>query len=261
MVLASTHLVPHRAKDFGHVLIVALVFAFSTLSEAGTKYSTNYAACEPSVCSSQSLVWSSGEFDQIYLVPASTPHTERRANISAQELETELLRVQFKNAEEEWRPLLTPEKAHGFAQGLALAFHQANSSQDVLFFFTSASGLSAFLNHPLGYSGRAFADQQGIQFILGEGAVDFVGPYHGVGKVRHFDFGSVAAASKVFIRYGDQSGRRGDWINLPALQDSVEPASVLSVELRLLKLKQLHDQKLITDAEYLAKKAEILRGL
>jgi hypothetical protein len=259
-----------------------LLFAFlsaATCFAGAAQYSTNYPACPPRVCSPHALAWSAGEFDQIYLIQQSENSAELR--LQPQQLVPEVLAQALRELKGgEGRPLFDEDGAATFAQGLVItlgalgtpgeqADPKPSSNKDALFLVTTSLGLSGLFGNSLGNSGRAFVDSKGLNLIFGEVGVDFIGPYHGVGKVRSFEFGSRLKASHVRILV-DPGGiarlQRSDWIVIPLKplkQGSITAPSesFKTQRQRLQRLKQLLKDGLITEQEYEAKKAEILKEL
>ena len=245
-------------------------------SVPSTANASNYIAC--SACGYQSLVWSEGEFDQVHRVA----NGGAEGNVHPQTLAVDglgkaLLKLHIKSGGTAALAMLNPESASSLARGLSAGLSKATAQQDVLFFATSGQGGGLFANK-LGNSGRAFVDSHGLNLIFGEVAVDFVGAYRGTKKPRSFDFGSRASASGVAVELNGLSQPRNDWVIIPlaslragepqaaSLPAPAQQAAVrdeqyyVAQEMRLKGLKRLHEQKLITDEEFQAKRGEILKA-
>ncbi|MEB0137194.1 hypothetical protein QN362_17820 [Actimicrobium sp. CCC2.4] len=257
----------------GLALTVPMPFALAAVE------GSSYEAC-PS-CVPGDLAWNDGEFDQIYLSTGNAP-----ANLQPHVLAVDsvsralaLLKVEGKN-----KPVAVfgDDSARNLARGLAAALAKAGPQQDVLFFIVS-SGNSGLFGSKLGNSGRAFIDQHGLNIIFGEARVDFIGRYRATRMRRAFDFGSRTAASPVRLAADGMHHVRSDWVVVPLMTPvqtgtpAVLMAPALPVQMmaapvvqddkyyaaqeeRLKSLKRLRAQDLITEQEYQAKRADILKA-
>ena len=219
------------------------------------------------MCSPKSLAWSAGEFDQIYLVPMPEETHLQPQKLLIEGLVPALLGLKG-SVEGGMRPLFNPDTATAFARGLVAALGTASPAQDALFLITTSAGFLGLFGNPLGNSGRAFIDRNGLNLIFGEIGVDFVGPYHIAGKVRKFEFGSRSEASHSQVTSSVGKQARSDWvvISIKPADGTKTPAvtgmdqnELEAQEQRLKRLKQLREKNLITAQEYEAKKAEILK--
>jgi hypothetical protein len=262
---------------FGFALVCA-----SPITHAATEGS-RYEAC--SSCAPRDLVWSEGEFNQVYL--AASPGA---ANAQPQELPVDLLNhalLQVKAAIK-GKPvgLFDDDSAMSLAHGLALGLAKAGPQQDVIFFVVSR-GNSGLLGAKVGTSGRAYIDRTGLNVIVGEAQTDFIGAYRATRRPRDFNFGSRSATSKVALSSDNMQHPRADSVILsvtpnapkstvlaPAMPVQYQPAPVAAPlpvarddkfyaaqEERLKALKRLRAQDLITEEEYAAKRADILKSL
>ncbi|MFT5535330.1 MAG: hypothetical protein ACI802_003594 [Candidatus Paceibacteria bacterium] len=262
------------SRCFPVLLGVALTVSMP-LALAGTEGSS-YEAC-PS-CVPRDLAWNDGEFDQIYLSTGNAP-----ANLQPQVIAVDsvsralaLLKVDGKNAPV---ALFDDDSARSLARGLTAALSKAGPQQDALFFIVS-SGNSGLFGNKLGNSGRAFIDQHGLNIILGEARVDFIGRYRATRMRRAFDFGSRTVASPVRLSADGMRHARSDWVVVPLgataapamLMAPAQPVHMMAApvvqdekyyaaqEERLKSLKRLRAQELITEQEYQAKRADILKA-
>lgn len=235
---------------------------------------TRYVACAS--CAPQDLAWGEGEFDQVHLVAA--PGDARNLHPQAVSVEwltkaLAALRLGSGNT-----LLLDADSAATLAQGLSKALSKAGSQQDAAFMVTSKPG-GGILGTRLGNSGRAFVDARGLNLIVAEAHVEFVGKYRATRMERPFDFGSRAKASQVSLAGDGVSRPRNDWvvISLTAPVGAVSAAPVSmpapqaspverneqyyqAQEARLKALKRLREQDLIDEQEYQAKRSEILKA-
>ncbi|MEC5215251.1 hypothetical protein RCH09_000181 [Actimicrobium sp. GrIS 1.19] len=262
---------------FGLSLLGAAPFAGASTEGA------RYEACAS--CSPRDMAWSEGEFDQIYLTANPGP-----ANLQPQELPVDTLShaLLLLKVESKGKPvgLFDDDSASSLARGLALALAKAGPQQDVIFFVVSR-GNSGVLGTKVGTSGRAFIDRTGLNLIVGEAQTDFIGAYRATRRAREFNFGSRAKASKVVLSSEGMQHPRTDSVILsvtpntpkntilaPAMPTQYQPAPVAAPlpvarddkfyaaqEERLKALKRLRAQDLITEEEYAAKRADILKSL
>ena len=205
-------------------LIGALAGAVSAQGAQNVFYSTTYVACAEQLCPPRSLAWSSGEFNQIYLIDnggqaAALQPLTLSADALAKVLETLQVTTGGKAT-----ALFDKESAASFARGLAVAFAKASPSQDLLFMITAHVDTGGLLDRQLGNSGRAWLDQKGLNLMFSEVQVDFVGPYEAVRKVRLFDFGSRSRPSAVTLGPDGADHPRADTAVI-ALATQVDPTT------------------------------------
>lgn len=254
-----------------------------------TEFTTRYAACAS--CLPQDLIWSEGEFDQVHLV--AEPSAMRRVQpriLPVEALKKALGSLEYK-AGQGVKPLLDESAAEALARGIATAMAKAGPEQDAIFMIISKEGSGLFA--PMfGNSGRVFMDERGLNLIMGEAHVDFLGAYRATRMVRPFEFGSRSRPSRVALSANGALQTRNDWVVIPfATGDGVNPvphitnaqlfsskeAAAIDVKLhpmpsardqqyyviqeeRMKGLKRLHDQSLISEEEYQAKRKEILNA-
>ncbi|NMM27231.1 MAG: SHOCT domain-containing protein [Glaciimonas sp.] len=287
------HLHPGNSPRLALRLVPALlcgIMAWTNPVSAATRpteFTTRYAACTP--CLPQDLAWADGEFDQVHLVmePATVRRVQPRT-LSAEALKKALASLQYV-AGQKIKPLLDESAAENLARGIATAMAKASPEQDAIFMITSREGSGIFA--PMfGNSGRVFMDERGLNLIMGEAHVDFLGSYRATRMVRPFEFGSRNRSSRVALSANDLLQARTDWVVIPLPADdggnpvqhsantqppSSEKSTVNDVrstpvplahdqpyyvaqEERMKSLKRLRDQDLINEEEYQAKRKEIL---
>ncbi|GAA4033268.1 hypothetical protein [Actimicrobium antarcticum] len=252
-------------------LLVGIALAISAPVASAASEGVTYDACP--TCSPRDMVWSEGEFDKVYL-SANTA----TANLQPQRLPVDLvsrgllaLKIERNGSAV---ALFDDDSATTLARGLAAALAKATAQQDVLFFVVS-QGNSGLLGAKLGNSGRAFLDKDGLNIVMGETHVDFVGRYRATRLPRTFRFASRSAASAVVLAADGMRHPRSDWAVLPVAAGTVLapalPAPLMAApatrddryyaaqEERLKSLKRLRTQDLITEQEYQAKRADILK--
>lgn len=282
---------PRLALRLMPVLLCGILACGTTAAAASqsTEFTTRYAACTP--CLPQDLAWAEGEFDQVHLV--TEPSAVRRVQpgaLSAEALKKALASLQYK-AGQGVKPLLDEPAAEKLARGIVTAMAKAGPEQDAIFMVVSKEG-SGLLAPMFGSSGRVFIDERGLNLIMGEAHVDFLGSYRATRMVRPFDFGSRSRPSRVALSANGLLQARNDWLVIPlAAGDGVNPAqhSANTLQLssekatahdlkskpmpaahdqqyyvvqeeRMKGLKRLRDQNLISEEEYQAKRKEILNA-
>lgn len=235
---------------------------------------TRYAACPG--CAPKDLAWGEGEFDQVHLVaaPADARNLHPR-ELSVEWLAKALAGLRLANGNQQ---LFDADAAVRLAQGLAKALSKAGPQQDAGFLVTSRPG-GGVLATRLGNSGRAFVDARGLNLIVAEAQVEFVGKYRATRMERPFDFGSRAKASSVSLVTDKLVKERHDWVVIPLSASVAEergmsapaplqPAAPVerneqyyqAQEARLKALKRLREQDLIDEKEYQEKRREILKA-
>lgn len=265
--------VPSFARS---VATVMTCIAMSTASIDAGAASTEFSAC--SRCAGVALVWSDGDYDQIYLAaPVKDLANQHPKELSPEGLTDALLKLK-RSGDEKAEPVFSPQQARKFADGLAAALAKANSRQDVLFFVTTSRGGTGWFAERRGYSGRAFIDDRGLNLIFGGAELDFIGQYLGTKRQPTFDFGSRESISAVSLYASGPSLQRRDWVAIPlammnkprhaASQPShgaearkaavTEEQYYAAQEMRLRRLRSLMEQDLITRDEYERKRKSIL---
>lgn len=253
---------------FGSAFCMLTAFGQPAQAVPGSRYT----AC--AVCAPQDLAWGEGEFDQVHLVAApADARNQHPQTIAPELLARALAALRTGNGAV---PLLDADAAASLAQGLSKALAKAGPQQDMVFMVTSRPG-GGVLGTRLGNSGRAFVDANGLNLIVAEAHVEFVGRYRATRMERPFDFGSRGTPSKVMLAADNASRRRSDWVVIPigasaaalpvVATEAARPAPVqrdeqyyLAQELRLKGLKRLREQNLIDEQEYQAKRSEILKA-
>jgi hypothetical protein len=183
------------------------------------------------------------------------------------------------------------DAARRLAAPLSDALSRAAADQDVLFAIDMAQKAAIFGSNPVSVAGRAFYQGQRLHLIIGELHISTVAAEYknypiGYPKIdRRLHPHQTGERSKetrydpaahfetsdnvgLFVQRGKQ---RSDWLvlNIDALAgkpeasstDTVKPTGTASIEERLLRLKRLRDQDLISDEEYRRIRNEILNQL
>lgn len=183
-------------------------------------------------------------------------------------------------------PLFEPEEVSRLSRAIAGGLAKASAAQDFVFVSTARHQVLGAFGQKLTSSGRVFYRAGELNLILGVQLSDaLLGLRPGTRPTRAILPGERArAADRVAIVEAGSGGRllRRDWLAIPlqagvarpsqALAPAAEaaPATALDPSVqkhfdeqqtRLLLLKRLRDQGVISDAEYEAKRAETLRQL
>jgi hypothetical protein len=175
-------------------------------------------------------------------------------------------------------------------QPLATALGRATPEEDVCFAVSGRHGPYGVLTPRSVTTARLFTKDGRLQMVFGLVRHDWDSAYHGTGVVLPFEPGHRAAPIKnepgVAIAPDLGTSARSDWIDLApasalaaagaartpapaAAPGAAAPAAVApppastpaAISDRLRTLKKLHDDGLITDQEYDAKRHEILQQL
>lgn len=238
-------------------------------------------------------VWKLGEFSALRLsakADGSGPNAHP-ATLDAAALQMALLGLQFEATPGVWKPLLVAADLQDLSQALARALALATPQDDVLL-MASARYDGALLGLQRSVLARLFVRQGALHILVQEARADVLASYRAAHILPAYDFGSRQTASASKIRAAGATSLRPDWLALdlaPAPAAALAPgAAVAPAPLaapvamppapppapglrdkaffeqqaqRLEGLKSLYDKGLISDAEYLQKRAEILQTL
>lgn len=246
-----------------------LLAAVSLPQVAQAAPGSRYIAC--ATCAPPDLAWGEGEFDQVHLVATAPGVTNLHPQtVPVDALARSLAALRLDGGDRAW---LDPDAAQQLAHALSKTLAQAGPQQEAAFLITSkiAGGV---LGTRLGNSGTAFIDANGLNLILAESQVDFIGRYRATRMERPFRFGQRDQASGVKVAGEGAMQRRADWLVLPLGGAGPHTRTMLqphpaamrdeqfyqAQEMRLKALKRLREQDLIAEQEYQAKRKEILQG-
>lgn len=234
-----------------------------------------WVALAANAAPSETLVWDQGSYDYIKIRETEAGATNTHpATVTPARIRALLSGIKVRGEKDEAVTLLTAEETERLAKPLSDALRRANAKEDVIFFTSEQRGDGIFAPR-LGVTGRIFVTDQTLNLIIGTAHKQFVSELRGSRVMPHFSFGSRSERSAVDLRadgarYAGTQNRR-DWIAWtvigepePAERTKVttpDPIPRASPEERLRKLKQLWDQKLISEQEYKDKKSEILKDL
>jgi hypothetical protein len=169
-----------------------------------------YEACPR--CEPKNLVWSGGQYDQVYLVPGPGGNSGPRV-LNAEPLARLLAKLTVGSGSKV-KPLLGEDASGELARGLVAAMARAEPQHDVAFFITSRGNSGIFASR-VGHSGTAFLNAQGLNLIFGEANVDFFSAYKASRINRPFEFGGRGHASKVVLGGEGVAHPRPDWVVIP----------------------------------------------
>lgn len=215
----------------------------------------------------------------IHLVPAEegAPPSEHPAKVDPRVVQQVLGGVLVRTPEGE-EPLFEAKELGALAGPLCEALSVAKPGEDLLLVSSNTRG-AGFLTAPLTVTARIFVHEGALQLIPLETRRDFASAYRGGGIKPEFTFGSRALPGPVTLRCASGGGqRRSDWVSLPlGPLATVQPAGAATAppaappakdaafyraqEERLRNLKRMRDENLISEAEYQAKRQEILKDL
>lgn len=204
-------------------IMVAAGVMSGSVAWAGSN-DVRYEACPR--CEPKNLIWSAGQFDQVYLWAGNTRNAHPRS-LNVDPLAILLNKIMFKSAGKT-HPLLGEDAAQEMARGLVTAIARADAQQDVRFFITSRANGGIFATR-LAHSGTAFLDERGLNLIFGEANADFFQAWKGTRQARPFDFGNRAAASRVALTVDGLAHPRADWVIIPLGAPAAAPPPAQTV--------------------------------
>jgi hypothetical protein len=218
-------------------------------------------------------IWDEG-YDYVKLREEQNVANTHPAKVSPARVRSLLNSLRVKSEEGQIVALLSPAETERLAKPIAEALSRATSKEDVIF-FTSDQREEGLFASRLGTTGRIFATDQTLNIIVGTVHKKFVNEFRATRLMPSFSFGSRTERANIDLgadgaRYLGAQNRR-DWLGWKVIGEAdpidygTAPAAPAppraSAEERLRKLKQLSEQRLITEQEYKEKRAEILKEL
>lgn len=230
--------------------------------------------------------WDLAQYTWLRLVPrepGSAPNDAPVA-VSAEALlqKLEPIRVVTPDGEE---ALFSAQELAFLAKAMGEALSSADPSEDLVLLSGSKRG-AGFLSSPLAVTARLFMKDGRLNLIVQDPRLEVMGRYSPQSDWPKYEHGSRKAASKTVLGCPGAEVRRADWLvlapGLPAAVPvatpaaavpGVNPAPVALVPkavgpepsadpaARLRALKRLRDENLITEAEFQAKRGEIIKTL
>jgi hypothetical protein len=218
------------------------------------------------------IFWDLGQYTWLRLTPRepgaalNDPQTPVEAAALTQRLGT--IRATTSEGVE---ALFAPMELAGLAKAMGEALSLAGPGEDLLL-FSSSRRSQGFLSSPLAVSARIFLRDGALNIIVQDARLEVLGRYAPDGDWSKIDYGTRGHASQVTLSCPEAISRRGDWLvfaldkvpAVPAVPPVPKPvdASIHPVqEKRLRDLLHLREEKLISEKEYQAKRAEIIKSL
>jgi hypothetical protein len=225
---------------------------------------------------SASRQWTLDEFSRIELSAkeAQAPANNQPLRVDAAALQAQLAAVRLHTREGD-QPLFGADELALLSPALVQALASAGPDDDVLLLSTARRG--GGFDVPLALSARLFVQGDALQLIVHEARRDFIAAYRRTRLMPRFVYGSRSAAGGSRLSSASAESRRADWISMPVpvaapiLPAAAPPAVALpasaaapapsALERRLLDLKRLREQSLISDDEYQALRRDALQKL
>lgn len=233
-------------------------------------------------------VWKVGEFTAIALQPIEAGYTPNQhpAKVNPDTLRNRLASIEF-NAAGRNLSLFSADELNDIVPYLVQAFAAAQPGDD-LYLFSTARREQGMLGLPVSITARLFISAGQLNLIVDNARKDTLSMFRTARLVPTLGFGSRVGMSSdaSTLTLGSRSGqlRRSDWVQLsvadaerveaPAAAPTTAPAATAPAATmvrdpgfydeqarRLKGLQSLRDQGLLTEAEYQAKRREILQGL
>ena len=235
--------------------------------------------------------WELTLFSWVKRIPAEpgAPPNGHPAEVEASTLMHALGSVRY-NTGNGMEPLFGLNEAADLSGVLSSAFAAVGPGED-LELVSSSKREEGILASSLTITARLFVLEGQLHLLVHDTRLDFVSTYDLDYRIPKFTLGSRTTASPVTLQASKARALRPDWLALPlgpvpppapaAPVATAAPATVrtpptaappaaapvppltpsLSLEQRLLRLKQLRDQNLITEDEYTRRKQELLREI
>jgi hypothetical protein len=267
-----------KVKDGLRAAVAAAVLAGAALSVP------SLAAAAPRSAPHRTR-WDLGQYAWIRLAPrekgASDNHHPAQVDLDTLVRKLGAVRATTPEGEE---ALFFPAELAGLKTALAEALALAEPGEDLLLVSGHKRG-SGFLGSPLAVTARMFVKDRGLNLIVENTRLELMGRYDPATDWPKIEYGSRTRASKAALACPGALARRPDWLvfalDVPeapavaapapaaapvpaAAAPAVLPAGPVapaSAEERLKALKRLREENLITEPEYQAKRAEILKTL
>jgi hypothetical protein len=167
-------------------------------------------------------------------------------------------------------PLFEPAEVVGLAKAMSEALSLAEPGEDLELLSTTKRGQGILSQSP-SVTARVFVEGGKLNIIVHDARLNFAELYYFEFKMPKYESGSRTTAGVVVLKAAGTELPRADWAILPlAARTQVvmahpvsppQPVPAASLEERLLGLKRLRDQNLITEEDYAKKKQELLKEL
>ena len=234
--------------------------------------------------------WKLSEFTWVKRLAAEVgaPVNEHPVKVQIDALRQQLRSVQFTVGTNR-EPLFTNDELTPLLEPLREALSLAIPGEDLLLLSTHRRG-GSFLNTPYGVTARFFVQGGSLNLIVHDARLDFVDRYRATQVLPEFHFGSRTVAGTEVLTSPSATSRRSDWLAFPIEPLTVAPGASPALlkptagvavpvapsvstpkvrdaaffeeqERRLVVLKHLRDEKLITEEDYQQKCKEVLKGI
>lgn len=227
-------------------------------------------------------VWKYAEFSALRLVEqedGASP-SEHPVQLDPASLASQLARVEFDSGKGRMRPLFSRDELEEMAPRLSQALALARPDQDLLL-VSSARREGGALSLPQTLTARLFSRQGELNLIVQQARADLLGQFRSTGLTPRIDFGSRQADSGVRLQTSAGNLARGDWVRLPLtagmpvtksataqsptatapVRPARDQAFYATQGQRLLGLRQLREQELLSEEEFQRKRQEVIDGL
>jgi hypothetical protein len=242
---------------------------------------------------SRQMAWWITEFTYVKRVAkeANAPANDQPIKLAPEMVSQDLAAIRLNPNETLFDSTEIKELMWPICQALSLA----KPNEDVILLSTSARG-GGLLGTRSALTARLFVREGRLNLILHDTRNAFYDRYLGTKKLPEFKFGSRTEPSPVDVDCPGAEKVRGDWLTFPAILHTPKPAVGAMVpaaavpsavpapaavpvpvpepatqardeayyeqqQVRLRAITRLHDEKLISDAEFNEKRKEILGGL
>ena len=213
-------------------------------------------------------LWDLGQYTWLRLTPREkgAAQNDPQAALEMEPLLQKLGTVRASTPDGE-EALFAPAELAALGKALGEALALADPGEDLVLFSASRRG-HGFLTSPLAVAARLFVKDGALNVIVQDTRLEVLGRYSPDGDWSRINYGSRTRPSQVTLRCPGALSRRGDWLVFaldrpPAkvVPPPPPPPGHPEQEQRLRDLKHLLDEKLITEKEYKAKRAEIIKSL
>jgi hypothetical protein len=188
-------------------------------------------------------------------------------------------------------PLFAKDELASLVKVLSEAFSLAQPGEDLILLSTRKRG-GGFMELPLGITARLFVREGALNLLVHNARWDFMGRFTAEHTQPTFTYGSRKTPSAAALQAAGATRLRSDWLALPLLAAAptvIPPASATlppalaavapnatpeppppgvrdaafyeAQTQRLKALKKLHDENLLSEAEYQEKRDAILKTL
>jgi hypothetical protein len=242
---------------------------------------------------SRQMAWWITEFTYVKRVAkeANAPANEQPIKLAPEMVIQDLAAILLNQNEALFDPTEIKELVWPICQALSLS----KPNEDVILLSTSSRG-GGLLGTRSALTARLFVKEGRLNLIVHDTRNAFYDRYLGTKKLPDFKFGSRTEPSPVDVDCSGAEKVRGDWLTFPVILYNPKPAVAAMVpaaavpsaapappavtvplpesapqardeayyaqqQVRLRAITRLHDEKLISDAEFNEKRKEILGGL